>query len=218
MRHPATLAFVTVIGVLLGTAVARAEPGPYDGLGPGVATIGGALDSGDDGLVVEKLADGTIVRTAYPGDGAGVSREEAAEDIASLITSDPSARDSIGSGRYRLIAVWIPANAPNEVYLVGSGIGPGGVRITTVFGTQREGATITSYGRALDTDALLVQFASQGELRMTGTESPGAPSTGSGDAATGGPPGSAFAVFGAGMAASGAILYVLLRRRCSATS
>jgi hypothetical protein len=104
----------------------------------------------------------------------------------------------MGTGAYRLVAVWLPESADPPVALVGSGIGPGvqtaGVeRVTTIFGLEEVAGNwvIRSYGhiggyegmgRGVESAlALLDHLKTQGDYReVTGPLAPAPPATGSG--------------------------------------
>jgi hypothetical protein len=154
---------------------------PLEGLSHDVRQLVGVLNSGDDAAVAARLASGPIIRTAYPGDGVEVTREVAAADFAWMIVSNRAVTDGHGSGLFRAVAVWMPANDPDSVLIAASGVDSSGLRITTVFGTDAAGTAITSYGRAGDLGQLLEVWEAQGDLRLL-PEAPLPPDTGTSSA------------------------------------
>ncbi len=170
---------VALLGWAPGSAAAQV-PDPLAGVGAGVVAVARAIDGGQPDVIAGFVAFEPIVRTSYPGDGVQVSRDTAIADIRAAVVSNAAAGDVLGGGAYRLIAVWIPRSRPSEVYLLGSGIDARGNRMTTVFTMMNTGQTIIAYGRAGNTQAVLEQFARDGDLRLVplGTVLP--PATGSG--------------------------------------
>ena len=130
------VAFAVAVGVN-GTHTATAQADPYGGLPTEVRAAADAVRSGNLQRILAALpAEGTVVRTAFPGSGGDVSLETARQEITALVVSDPSRSDSFGNGGYTLIAIWRPSINPGEALLVGSGIGPDGVRKSTAFGVS----------------------------------------------------------------------------------
>ena len=175
------VAFAVAVGVN-GTHTATAQADPYGGLPTEVRAAADAVRSGNLQRILAALpAEGAVVRTAFPGSGGDVSLETARQEIAALVVSDPSRSDSFGNGAYTLIAIWRPSINPGEALLVGSGIGPDGVRKSTAFGVSVVSGrpSFTGYGWILDLSATLAQFGSQGDLRRISATPPSPPATGS---------------------------------------
>ena len=167
----------TVIMSVLSLQAPTLAQEPLDGLSPGVRELVSVLNSGEAEAIADRLAEGQIGRTAYPGDGVEVTRDVAATDFAWMVVSNRAVTDTYGNGRYRVFAVWMPSNQPESVRIAASGVDSSGLRITTVFGTDPEGTAITSYGRAGDMGQLFEQWEAQGDLRLL-PEAPLPPATG----------------------------------------
>ncbi len=187
VAHGPLCAAIGVAATLVAVVPVGAQGSPYEGLPAGVVSIASAVRTGDVEAILRSLPrttePGPVVRTAFPGDGENVSLETAQRDIRALIASDATRSDSFGSGKYTLLAVWLPAIKLGLVILAGSGIGPDGVRISTGFSVEAVtsgGYAITAFGRILDLDATLTQWDGQGDLRRVSAQSPGPPGTGSG--------------------------------------
>ncbi len=165
---------------------AAAKTDIYEGLDPGVMTIGQAIDRADTAAILSALSSGSITRTAYPGSGAEVNRTTAESEIPSLIFNNQQCTDEYGSGGFRLIGLWIPKINPSEVLLIGSGIDTGGTRRSVVFTVQQVGGrrVIVAYGPVVNTAATLAQFAEQGDLRLAEGASP-TPASGTGTTPSG---------------------------------
>jgi len=186
---------VACTGALLASVLpltASAQtPDPFAGLSPSVLAIAHAIDSGSVGSITAYLPASGATETSYPGDGFVVSQDTAVAHITAAIVSNATASDAVGSGAYRLIAIWIPNAQPDQVFLAGSGIDSTGTRITTIFTVAKDGQTILAYGRAVDTDATFRSFGTSGDLRLVasgtaipgGPAAPGAPNTGTGQSA-----------------------------------
>ena len=161
---------------------------PFAGLSPGVLAAARAVDSGNAQALAALVPAAGATRTAFPGDGTPVDRATAVAAITAALVNNTAASDAIGSGGYRLLAIWIPSVQPAEVVLAGSGIDASGKRVTTIFVVPKDGSTLLGYGRAVDTASVLDQFAGQGDLRRIpqGTHppaaTPGAPTVGTGSA------------------------------------
>jgi hypothetical protein len=179
---------VTMLAMVILSALSLQAPTlaqePLDGLSPGVRELVSVVNSGEAQAIAGRLADGPIIRTAYPGDGIEVTRAVAATDFAWMVVSNRGVTDAHGSGRYRVFAVWTPANQPASVRIAASGVDSSGLRITTVFGTDPEGSAITSYGRAGNMDQLFEQWNAQGDLHLL-PEAPRPPATGTSQATSG---------------------------------
>jgi hypothetical protein len=194
------VALIVVCSLLLvGASRATAQQqDPLAGLDADVYQIAAAVERGDAQALIDRLHPGTVIQTGYPGHGEERPTSEAAARIPQLIVSDTSASDAMGSGAYRLVAVWLPESADPPVALVGSGIGPGvqtaGVeRVTTIFGLEEVAGNwvIRSYGhiggyegmgRGVESAlAFLDHLKTQGDYReVTGPLAPAPPDTGSG--------------------------------------
>jgi hypothetical protein len=189
------VALIVVCSLLLvGASRATAQQqDPLAGLDADVYQIAAAVERGDAQALIDRLHPGTVIQTGYPGHGEERPTSEAAARIPQLIVSDTSASDAMGSGAYRLVAVWLPDSEEPPVSLIGSGMGPDGERVTTIFGLEEtsEGWTIRGYGivegyegmppGVESTIALLDWLRTQGDYReVTGPLAPAPPDTGTG--------------------------------------
>lgn len=180
-------AFLAVFLVVLGLGASRsavAQTDPYSGLPTEVRAVAEAVRSGNLERILAALPTDatTVVRSAFPGSGGDVSLETAREEITALVVSDAGRSDAFGPGAYTLLAVWRPSINPGETLLIGSGIGPDGVRVSTGFGVAVRGGrgSVTSYGKVFDLSATLAQWRGQGDLRLISATTPFPPATGSG--------------------------------------
>jgi|GEM_PF-5273181 len=147
------------------------EPSPLlTGLPADVAAIGQAIAAGDASTLSSVLggADGSVIRTAYPGDGEPVSATVASADLLSLMAP----------GTFQLEATWRPNIRPAALFFVASGRTSDGtpVALAITVETVHGKAAVVAYGRILDLSHTLQQFAGQGQLRTP--DSPLPPSVG----------------------------------------
>jgi hypothetical protein len=177
------ISLVCAAASLLPAATIWAQSDPFAGLEPEVRQIGAVIDSGDAGRITALLADGDVIKTAFPGDGISVAHEVAEAEIPSRVVSSPGRSDAMGTGEFRLIAVWVQARADaTDTLLMASGISGDGTRQTTVFAVEPNGPwwRITAWGHVVDPVDTLAVWAAHGDLRLVEQPiAPRPPATGS---------------------------------------
>jgi hypothetical protein len=214
------VAFASMLIWLAATRATAQAQGPLDDLPSGVRTIAAYVDSADSAGILNSLRDDVVLRVGYPGQGVERPASEAVAELPGLLVSSPGASDELGPGRYRLLAVWLPRSQEPAVSLIGSGIGPEGTRVTTIFGLEASGDdwVIGSYGtiegyqgmpEGIESTVAYLDFlATQGEYRGVIGPVPAPPATGTGaNSASRSTHAAALLVLGAIVMASSAALF-----------
>ena len=145
-----------------------------ESLPTGAHQIAAALAAGDLDALLGQLTPGTVIKTAYPGDGGPIATDVAASELRTLLASG-SGSDEFGAGRLGLLGVW-EINGSHA--LLASTI-RAGERHVVALGVAEQGGkwVISSYGRVVMQTGILETYALQHSV-LLGTIGPLAPEVG----------------------------------------